>query len=93
MVARTQTQVCPTAFTGPSCQNRPQSAVCPSPLSAADVPFSRWSADEVCGWLQEQGLGLYGAQCQSWVRSGQTLLQASQHDLEKVRRVGGASGL
>ncbi|TNM91564.1 hypothetical protein fugu_019944 [Takifugu bimaculatus] len=51
--------------------------------SAADVPFSRWSKDEVCAWLQEQGLGLYVAQGQIWVKSGQTLLQASQHDLEK----------
>ncbi|XP_068611392.1 liprin-beta-1-like isoform X2 [Brachionichthys hirsutus] len=51
--------------------------------SAADVPFSRWSRDEVCGWLHEQGLGLYVAQCQSWVTSGQTLLQASQHEVEK----------
>lgn len=55
------------------------------PVSAVDVPFSRWSREEVCAWLQEQGLGLYVAQCQSWVKSGQTLLQASQHDLEKVR--------
>lgn len=54
------------------------------PISAADVPFSRWSKDEVCAWLQELGLGLYVAQCQIWVKSGQTLLQASQHDLEKV---------
>ncbi|XP_074554220.1 liprin-beta-1-like [Halichoeres trimaculatus] len=51
--------------------------------NAVDVPFSRWSKEEVCGWLQEQGLGLYVAQAQSWIRSGQTLLQASQHDLEK----------
>lgn len=35
-------------------------------------------------WLHEQGLGLYAAQGQSWIKSGQTLLQASQHDLEKV---------
>lgn len=39
----------------------------------------------MCGWLHEQGLGLYVAQCQSWIKSGQTLLQASQHELEKVR--------
>ncbi|KAM3588175.1 uncharacterized protein V6R79_023579 [Siganus canaliculatus] len=51
--------------------------------TAVDVPFSRWTKDEVCSWLHEQGLGLYVAQCQSWIRSGQTLLQASQHDLEK----------
>ncbi|KAM7367258.1 hypothetical protein PAMP_015173 [Pampus punctatissimus] len=50
---------------------------------AVDVPFSRWSKDDVYEWLHEQGLGLYAAQSQSWIKSGQTLLQASQHDLEK----------
>eukprot|EP00064_Thunnus_orientalis_P011655 superscaffoldBa00001702_g11686 len=52
--------------------------------NAVDVPFSRWSKDEVSEWMHEQGLGLYVAQGQSWIKSGQTLLQASQHDLEKV---------
>ncbi|XP_049892705.1 liprin-beta-1-like isoform X1 [Epinephelus moara] len=51
--------------------------------NAVDVPFSRWNKDEVCVWLHEQGLGLYVAQGQSWIKSGQTLLRASQHDLEK----------
>ncbi|XP_054480267.1 liprin-beta-1-like [Anoplopoma fimbria] len=51
--------------------------------NVVDVPFSRWSKDEVCAWLHEQGLGLYVAQGQSWIKSGQTLLKASQHDLEK----------
>lgn len=55
-----------------------------SPLSAVDLPFSRWSKEEVCAWLHEQGLGFYVAQGLSWIKSGQTLLQASQHDLEKV---------
>lgn len=50
---------------------------------AVDVPFARWSKEEVFAWLQEQGLGLYVAQGQNWIKSGQTLLQASQHDLEK----------
>ncbi|KAM7378405.1 hypothetical protein PAMA_013355 [Pampus argenteus] len=51
--------------------------------NTVDVPFSQWSKDDVCEWLHEQGLGLYVAQSQSWIKSGQTLLQASQHDLEK----------
>lgn len=55
-----------------------------SPLSAVNVPFSRWSKEDVCAWLHEQGLGFYASQGQSWIKSGQTLLQASQHDLEKV---------
>uniref|UniRef100_A0A671XJJ2 PPFIA binding protein 1a n=1 Tax=Sparus aurata TaxID=8175 RepID=A0A671XJJ2_SPAAU len=54
-----------------------------SKQNAVDVPFSRWSRDDVCAWLHEQGLGLYVAQCHGWIKSGQTLLQASQHDLEK----------
>ncbi|CAG5927397.1 unnamed protein product [Menidia menidia] len=51
--------------------------------NAVDVPFSRWSKEEVCAWLHEQGLGLCVAHGQSWIKSGQTLLQASQHDLDK----------
>uniref|UniRef100_A0A8C5ER86 SAM domain-containing protein n=1 Tax=Gouania willdenowi TaxID=441366 RepID=A0A8C5ER86_GOUWI len=48
-----------------------------------DVPFARWSRDQVCSWLQEQGLGLYVGSARVWISSGQTLLQASQHDLER----------
>uniref|UniRef100_A0A6Q2XYT4 SAM domain-containing protein n=1 Tax=Esox lucius TaxID=8010 RepID=A0A6Q2XYT4_ESOLU len=48
-----------------------------------DAPFAQWSREEVCVWLQELGLGLHVAQAQQWIRSGETLLQASQHDLDK----------
>ncbi|XP_024137358.1 liprin-beta-1b isoform X3 [Oryzias melastigma] len=48
-----------------------------------DAPFARWSKDQVCDWLQEQGLGLYVNMARVWISSGQTLLQASQLDLEK----------
>uniref|UniRef100_A0A8C3B0N9 PPFIA binding protein 1 n=1 Tax=Cyclopterus lumpus TaxID=8103 RepID=A0A8C3B0N9_CYCLU len=51
--------------------------------NVVDVPFSHWSKDEVCAWLHQLGLGLYIPQGQSWIKSGQTLLRASQHDLEK----------
>ncbi|XP_077449416.1 liprin-beta-1-like [Stigmatopora argus] len=54
-----------------------------SPIGAADVPFSRWSREDVCEWLHEQGLGLYAAPGHNWIKSGQSLLLASQHDLEK----------
>ncbi|XP_045066319.1 liprin-beta-1-like isoform X2 [Coregonus clupeaformis] len=47
------------------------------------TPFAQWSKEQVCVWLQEQCLGLHVAQAQQWIRSGHTLLQASQHDLEK----------
>uniref|UniRef100_A0A3Q3IWV0 SAM domain-containing protein n=1 Tax=Monopterus albus TaxID=43700 RepID=A0A3Q3IWV0_MONAL len=48
-----------------------------------DAPFARWSKDQVCDWLQEQGLGLYMNMARVWISSGQTLLQASQQDLER----------
>ncbi|XP_073694751.1 liprin-beta-1 isoform X2 [Garra rufa] len=48
-----------------------------------DGQFSRWSKEQVCEWLQNQGLDLYVNQAQYWISSGQTLLKASQHDLEK----------
>uniref|UniRef100_A0A673MQM9 Liprin-beta-1-like n=1 Tax=Sinocyclocheilus rhinocerous TaxID=307959 RepID=A0A673MQM9_9TELE len=48
-----------------------------------DAPFARWSRGQVCDWMQEQGLGLYVSWARQWVASGQTLLQASQQDLER----------
>uniref|UniRef100_A0A674F0X8 PPFIA binding protein 1b n=1 Tax=Salmo trutta TaxID=8032 RepID=A0A674F0X8_SALTR len=48
-----------------------------------DTPFARWSKEQVCDWLQEQGLGLYLNMAHVWISSGQTLLQASQQDLER----------
>ncbi|KAJ3612497.1 hypothetical protein NHX12_020772 [Muraenolepis orangiensis] len=51
--------------------------------SPADAPFAQWTNEQVCGWLQAQGLGMYVAQGQGWITSGQTLLQASQHEVEK----------
>ncbi|KAL2093450.1 hypothetical protein ACEWY4_010762 [Coilia grayii] len=51
--------------------------------SDLDAPFARWSREQVCEWLQEQGLGLYVSLARQWISSGQTLLQASQHDLER----------
>uniref|UniRef100_A0A672R1G1 Liprin-beta-1-like n=1 Tax=Sinocyclocheilus grahami TaxID=75366 RepID=A0A672R1G1_SINGR len=51
--------------------------------SELDAPFARWSREQVCDWMQEQGLGLYVSWARQWVASGQTLLQASQQDLER----------
>ncbi|XP_077452909.1 liprin-beta-1b isoform X5 [Stigmatopora argus] len=48
-----------------------------------DAPFARWTKDQVCDWLQDQGLGLYVNMSRVWISSGQTLLQASQQDLER----------
>ncbi|NXP14400.1 LIPB1 protein, partial [Thinocorus orbignyianus] len=48
-----------------------------------DMPFAKWTKEQVCNWLQEQGLGSYISNGKHWILSGQTLLQASQQDLEK----------
>nr|XP_055174762.1 liprin-beta-1 isoform X2 [Nyctereutes procyonoides] len=51
--------------------------------SDLDMPFAKWTKEQVCDWLVEQGLGSYLNSGKHWIASGQTLLQASQQDLEK----------
>uniref|UniRef100_G1R0I2 PPFIA binding protein 1 n=1 Tax=Nomascus leucogenys TaxID=61853 RepID=G1R0I2_NOMLE len=51
--------------------------------SDLDMPFAKWTKEQVCSWLMEQGLGSYLNSGKHWIASGQTLLQASQQDLEK----------
>lgn len=51
--------------------------------SDLDMPFAKWTKEQVCSWLAEQGLGSYLSSGKHWIISGQTLLQASQQDLEK----------
>lgn len=55
-----------------------------TPHSDLDTPFAKWTKEQVCSWLAEQGLGSYLSSGKHWIMSGQTLLQASQQDLEKV---------
>lgn len=59
--------------------------------SELDMPFAKWTKEQVCNWLQDQGLGSYISNGRHWILSGQTLLQASQQDLEKVRNTGNNS--
>ncbi|XP_042351651.1 liprin-beta-2b isoform X1 [Plectropomus leopardus] len=47
------------------------------------MPFSKWSSQQVCDWLEEIGLGQYGILACHWVTSGDTLLSATLQDLEK----------
>ncbi|XP_078139093.1 liprin-beta-2b isoform X9 [Centroberyx gerrardi] len=47
------------------------------------MPFSKWTTEQVCDWLEENGLGQYGILARHWVTSGQTLLSATPQDLEK----------
>uniref|UniRef100_A0A8C7N8T6 PPFIA binding protein 2 n=1 Tax=Oncorhynchus kisutch TaxID=8019 RepID=A0A8C7N8T6_ONCKI len=47
------------------------------------TPFSKWTPEQVCYWLEEYGLGQYVILARHWADSGQTLLSASPQDLEK----------
>ncbi|XP_026168058.1 liprin-beta-2b isoform X4 [Mastacembelus armatus] len=47
------------------------------------IPFSKWSTEQVCEWLEDIGLGQYSILGRHWVSSGQTLLSATPQDLEK----------
>ncbi|XP_078113820.1 liprin-beta-2b isoform X3 [Sander vitreus] len=47
------------------------------------MPFCKWSTEQVCDWLEEIGLGQYSILACQWVTSGDTLLSATQQDLEK----------
>lgn len=56
-----------------------------SVLSDLSIPFSQWSKQQVCGWLEDYGLGHYVNLTRQWVESGQTLLSATPQEIEKVR--------
>ncbi|KAM9570753.1 liprin-beta-2b isoform 2-T4 [Salvelinus alpinus] len=47
------------------------------------TPFSKWTPEQVCCWLEESGLDQYVILARHWANSGQTLLSASPQDLEK----------
>uniref|UniRef100_A0A672PHK6 PPFIA binding protein 2 n=1 Tax=Sinocyclocheilus grahami TaxID=75366 RepID=A0A672PHK6_SINGR len=51
--------------------------------SRAHTPFSKWTTEQVCGWLEDIGLGQYVSLARQWVNSGQTLLSATPQELEK----------
>ncbi|XP_060924467.1 liprin-beta-2 [Limanda limanda] len=48
-----------------------------------NIPFSQWTKEQVCGWLEDYGLGQYVSLSRQWVESGQTLLSATPQDFEK----------
>jgi len=56
-------------------------------FSDVNVPFSRWDQDRIVSWFNEMGLNMYLAEVRRWVRNGDQLLKASQHDIEKVQKL------
>ncbi|XP_060695014.1 liprin-beta-2-like isoform X5 [Hemiscyllium ocellatum] len=54
-----------------------------SPRIDPSAPFSQWTTEQVCAWLQDGGLSQYVALARQWIISGQTLLSATPQELEK----------
>ncbi|XP_063800570.1 liprin-beta-2 isoform X5 [Pseudophryne corroboree] len=48
-----------------------------------NAPFSQWSNEQVCNWLEDFGLGQYVMFARQWVSTGHTLLTATPQILEK----------
>nr|CAB3265060.1 liprin-beta-1-like [Phallusia mammillata] len=47
------------------------------------TPFTRWQTDRICQWLMDIGLHMYIEPCKKWVKNGDTLLRATNQELEK----------
>ncbi|XP_043561547.1 liprin-beta-2-like isoform X2 [Chiloscyllium plagiosum] len=54
-----------------------------SPRIDPSAPFSQWTTEQICTWLQDGGLSQYVALARQWITSGQTLLSATPQELEK----------
>lgn len=52
-----------------------------------DKPFSEWTSDNICEWLKELGLDSSVPEARRWVKSGQMLLTASSHEIDKELNV------
>ncbi|XP_037835804.1 liprin-beta-2 isoform X5 [Kryptolebias marmoratus] len=48
-----------------------------------NIPFSQWTKEQVCGWLEDYGLGQYVNLARQWIENGQTFLSATPQDFEK----------
>ncbi|XP_045564761.1 liprin-beta-2 isoform X6 [Salmo salar] len=68
------------ATAGPRLTRTPESG---STVRDMNTPFSQWTREQVCGWLEDYGLGQYVNLTRQWVDNGQTLLSARPQDFEK----------
>ncbi|XP_040894862.1 liprin-beta-2 isoform X2 [Toxotes jaculatrix] len=68
------------ATAGPRLTRTPESY---DPARDMNIPFSQWTKEQVCGWLEDYGLGQYVSLTRQWVENGQTLLSATPQDFEK----------
>nr|XP_046205172.1 liprin-beta-2-like isoform X1 [Oncorhynchus gorbuscha] len=68
------------ATAGPRLTRTPESG---SSVRDMNTPFGQWTREQVCGWLEDYGLGQYVNLTRQWVDNGQTLLSARPQDFEK----------
>ncbi|XP_053720864.1 liprin-beta-2 isoform X3 [Synchiropus splendidus] len=67
------------ATAGPRLTRTPESCA----ARDLNIPFGQWTKEQVCGWLDDYGLGQYVNLTRQWVENGQTLLSATPQDFEK----------
>ncbi|KAL8618895.1 hypothetical protein ACOMHN_020314 [Nucella lapillus] len=48
-----------------------------------EVGFAGWDGERVTSWMMSLDLTMYLSDCRRWVTTGQQLIQATSHDLEK----------
>ncbi|XP_029353616.1 liprin-beta-2 isoform X2 [Echeneis naucrates] len=68
------------ATAGPRLTRTPEAY---DPSSDMNIPFSQWTKEQICGWLEDYGLGQYVSLSRQWVENGQMLLSATPQDFEK----------
>lgn len=55
------------------------------PMNARELrgPFSKWTVDQVCDWLEDIGLAQYSGSARIWGPNGHTLLSANSQEIER----------
>nr|XP_018667295.1 liprin-beta-1-like isoform X2 [Ciona intestinalis] len=69
---------------GPRLAWNPRDAQLSSSSARNDnLPFARWDTERVCQWMIDIGMHGYVDACKKWVKNGDGLLRATNHELEK----------
>lgn len=55
----------------------------PKAFEPKSEPFSQWTKQDICQWFEALGLESYVENCKRYVVNGRTLLNATNHDIER----------
>ncbi len=54
----------------------------PAQYPDPNLPFRQWKSEAICSWLDNLGLYMYNSEVRRHVKTGESLLAMSNHDLE-----------